>query len=208
MAEIKIKSPVEGVLGKMEDIEKIAKEYQRGGADMISAVTEEKLFGGDLSIVKKIKKVTKLPALCKDFIREEKQLNYVKKAGADAVLLIAFLVDRQKLRSLYRYAGILGLEVVTEVDNEKNLMMAIEEKFPVIAVNARNLKDLSVDREKAVRLIKKIPENKISLAFSGVRDNDDVRNYLNAGAKGVLIGTSLMRAKNKIAFLRKIKSIS
>ena len=70
MAEIKIKSPVEGVLGKMEDIEKIAKEYQRGGADMISAVTEEKLFGGDLSIVKKIKKVTKLPALCKDFIRE------------------------------------------------------------------------------------------------------------------------------------------
>ena len=208
MAELKIKSPSVRVLGRMEDIEKISREYKQGGADLISLVIDKKKFGGDLKMIQRVKRNVDLPIFAKDFIKSENRLEEIKNAGASAVLLLAFLVAKEKLKLLYKKALRMGLFPVVEIDNEKDLDMAIEEKFPVIAVNARNLRDLSVDKNKAISLIKKIPENIISLAFSGVRNKDDVRNYLNAGAKGVLIGTSLMRAENKIAFLRKIRPIS
>lgn len=207
LAEIKIKSPTEGVLGRMSNIEEITKAYTRGRADMISVVTEQKLFGGSLAMIEKIKKVTKLPVLCKDFIVKENQLKNARRMGADAILLLAFLLGSDSLIKLYEACKNFGLIPVVEVDNEDDLKFAVSQKFPVIAVNARNLRDFSVDREKAIKLLKKIPGDFISLAFSGVRDKEDVKRYLNCGAKGVLVGTSLMRAENKSEFLRELRAI-
>lgn len=207
LAEIKIKSPTEGVLGRMSNIEEITKAYTRGRADMISVVTEKKMFGGNLGMIKEIKKTSDLPVLCKDFMYRISQIDKVKEAGADAILLIYFISGKEKLKKLYVQAVKSGLQPVVEVDNEEDLDEAISEKYPVIAVNARNLRDFSVDREKAIKLLKKIPGNFISLAFSGVRDKEDVRKYINSGAKGVLVGTSLMRAENKSEFLKTLRLI-
>ena len=207
MSEIKIESPTEGNLGKLSDVERLAGLYQAGGADMISAVTEKKMFGGNLGMIKEIKKISVLPVLCKDFIYRISQIDKVKKAGADAILLIYFISGKEKLKKLYVQAVKSGLQPVVEVDNEEDLDEAISEKYPVIAVNARNLRDFSVDREKAIKLLKKIPGDFISLAFSGVRDKEDVRKYVNCGAKGVLVGTSLMRAENKSEFLKTLRLI-
>ena len=202
MAEIKIKSPSEGILGNIMDIEKIAKEYELGGADVISAVTEEKLFGGNLGMIRKIKKSTILPILCKDFITTANQLNNVKMAGADAVLLIAFLLKKERLKSLYKESEKMELIPIVEVDNEKDLSFCIKQKFKTIAVNARNLRDFLIDRKKAIELLGMIPKTITSLAFSGVRNKEDVENYLDVGAKGILIGTTLMKSGNRMGFLR------
>ncbi|OGF98696.1 hypothetical protein A3D78_04485 [Candidatus Gottesmanbacteria bacterium RIFCSPHIGHO2_02_FULL_39_14] len=207
MAEIKIKSPSEGALGGMEEMEEIAKEYTDGGADMISAVTEQTHFGGDLGMIDRIKRVSSLPILCKDFISDERELVDVKEHGADAVLLLVMYVSKEKLVVLFDSALKMGLVPIVEVDNEVDLNMAVREKFPVVAVNARNLRDLSVDRKKAISLIRKIPQKVIALAFSGVRDKEDVKNYLKAGAKGVLIGTVLMRAKDKVSMLKELRGV-
>lgn len=207
MSEIKIESPSEGNLGKLSDVSRLAGLYQAGGADMISVVTEKKMFGGNLGMIKEIKKTADLPVLCKDFIYRISQIDKVKEAGADAILLIYFISGKEKLKKLYVQAVKSGLQPVVEVDNEEDLDEALSEKYPVIAVNARNLRDFSVDREKAIKLLKKIPGDFISLAFSGVRDKEDVKRYINAGAKGVLAGTSLMRAENKSEFLKTLRSI-
>ena len=204
MAEIKLKSP-SGILGKMNEIEKIAKEYEMGGADVLSVVTSKKYFGGNLKMIVRIKKTVDLPIFCKDFIRDEKQLEEIKNSGASAVLLLSYLATREKLKSLYKYSERLKLTPVVEVDNKKNLREAIEDNFKVIAVNSRNLRDFSVDREKAIRLLKKIPNNIISLAFSGVRNRQDLGKYLNSGAKGVLVGKTLMRSNNRAECIKKLR---
>ena len=158
-------------------------------------------------MIDKIRKITNIPVFCKDFITDEEKLYKIKGRGADAVLLLLKLVSRDKLVTLFNKTLNLGLFPVVEVDNGKDLETAVEEKFPVVAVNARDLRDLSIDRNRAISLINKIPKKIIALAFSGIRDKEDVKNYLKAGARGVLIGTSLMRVEDKISLLRELRSV-
>lgn len=207
MAEVKLKLPSKGVIGKIEDIEEIAREYKQGEADVISVVVEERQFGGNLRMIKIIKEASNLPVFAKDFVTDEKQIKEIKKAGADAVLLLADLNSKENLKKLFEKAQELDLIPVVEVDNEKDLKTVVAEKYPVIAINARNLRDYSVDLKKARKLLQLIPKDRIALAFSGVRNKEDVQSYIDAGARGVLIGTTLMKAKNKAELLKEFRNI-
>src|SRR3989338_4692889 len=207
IAEIKLKSPIEGNLGIISDAAEIAKQYEEGGADALSVVTEEKLFGGNLKLIQRVKNVCKLPVLCKDFVTVERQLEKIAEAGADAVLLLARLLNDRQLKSFSQTAGKLKMLPVIEADNLEDLKRLIAGKYRVLAVNARNFDDFSVDRERSCRLLKMIPTSTLKLAFSGVLNNQDIKKYLNCGAEGVLIGTALLRPANRSELIKELKNL-
>lgn len=207
IAEIKLTSPSSGNLGKESDVEIIAKTYEQAGADAISIVTNKKFFSGDISFIKRVKKVSTLPILCKDFIVDPFQLIEIKHTGAQAVLLIAKIVSKEKLKKLVELVISLGMEPVVEVQTEKELHHALLTFASCIAVNARDLQDFSVDIDRACGLIQKIPNNRIALGFSGISSRKDVEKYKKAGAKAVLVGTSLMKAKDIKGRIKELKGL-
>ncbi len=201
IAEIKFASPTEPNLGMRENLVKRAKEYEQAGADAISLIAEKNIFKGDMADVAKVKKHVPLPILVKDFVIDEHQIYETKKAGADAILLIAKLVDRETLAEFVTKAQAIGLEPVVEINNEADLEKTVGVNAEIIAVNARNLDTLVVDVDEACKLLMKVPDKFIKLGFSGVNGRSDVNKYKKAGAKGVLVGTALMKAQNIKEFI-------
>lgn len=207
IAEIKLASPSEGKLGKQREIGKRAILYEKGLADAISVVVDNKYFGGKLEFIKKIKEVVTLPILAKDFVIDRYQIYEIKAYGADAVLLIAKIISRDKLKQYISLCFDIGLEPVVEVQNEKELDMAIGTDTRLIAVNARDLISFNVDIKEACRLICLIPKKFVSLGFSGVLGRREVEKYRQAGVKGVLVGTNLMKSKDIKGSIRKLKGL-
>lgn len=207
IAEIKLASPSRGKLGNVIDIEKKVKDYEKGFADAISVVVDKKYFGGDLALIRKIKDAVSIPVLAKDFVIDPYQIHELKAYGADAVLLIAKIVTPGKLVQLVELAGELNIEPIVEVQNEQELNNAIKTKTNIIAVNSRDLETFRVDINKACDLIRRIPKKFIRVAFSGVENKTDVKKYKEAGVKGVLVGTSLMKAKNVEGLIKDFKTL-
>ncbi len=201
IAEVKFASPTIPYLGSPGDLRTRVKEYERAGADAISIITEKHFFKGDIGFVSQVKKVVKIPVLQKDFIIDPYQIYEAKSAGSNALLFIARLVSKEKLQIFVLLAQKLGIEPIIEVFNEKDLKKAVATKTLFIAVNARDLETFIVDVPKACELIKNIPDRFIKLGFSGIESKKEVMMYKNAGAKGVLVGTSLMKANNITKFL-------
>lgn len=205
IAEIKLSSPTQSFPAAADEIPDRVKQYEQAGADCISVVTEKHFFKGDSAFVGQIKSIVSLPVLQKDFIIDPYQIYEAKIAGADAVLLIAKILSKHKLISLVDEAKRIGLEVVVEINNQDDLKKALITKTKIIAVNARSLDTFEVNIDKACTLLKKIPNLYIKLGFSGVSKKVDVEKYKNAGANGILIGTSLMKTKNIPQFLERIR---
>lgn len=201
IAEIKFASPTDPNLGRRSDLINRAKQYEQAGADAISLIVEPHIFKGDLSDVAKVKKYVSLPILVKDFVHDESQIYQIKQAGADRILLIAKIVSGQKLKRFVKLSKAIGLEPVVEINDGQDLKKAMATETSIIAVNARNLKTLRVDVDRACRLLAKIPDKFIKLGFSGINGRPDVEKYKKAGAKGILVGTSLMKAKNIKEFI-------
>ncbi len=208
IAEIKLTSPSGGVLGLDREIEERVKSYQRGGAAAISVVVDEHFFGGGLSLIKRIKAVTSLPVLAKDFIIDEYQVFEALVGGADAILLIARILSRQKLKKLVALATSLGLLPVVEVNEEEELASALGSCARVIAVNARDLTSFKIDLDKALTIGQKIPKECIFLGFSGVNSRQEVKAYQSAGARAVLVGTSLMKSDSPKNLIKELKDVS
>lgn len=209
IAEIKLASPSQSNLGSINDVTPRAREYQRGGAAMISIVTERHFFKGDPAFIKQVKRAgVTLPVLQKDFVIDALQLVEAKEAGADAVLLIAKLLRRKQLKQFVGLAKALGVEPVVEVNDEEDLDNAIAANPTIIAVNARDLETFDVDVDRACKLIEKIPDECIKLGFSGIQSKKEVAKYKKAGAQGVLVGTSLMQSKDVRSFIGELKSSS
>jgi indole-3-glycerol phosphate synthase len=205
IAEIKLASPSEPHLGSANDVTPLSREYQKGGATMISVVTEKHFFNGDPAFIRQIKKAgVTLPVLQKDFVLDALQIVESKLAGADAILLIANILRRKQLKQFVSLAKSLGLEPVVEVNDEDGLDNAIAAEPTIIAVNARDLKTFVVDVDRACKLLEKIPDGFIKLGFSGIQGKEEVKKYKEAGAHGVLVGTSLMRSKDKGRFLEEL----
>jgi indole-3-glycerol phosphate synthase len=206
IAEIKLASPTEKQLGSVNDVTPLARDYQKGGAAMISIVTEKHFFKGDPSFIHRIKKAgVTIPVLQKDFVIDALQIVESKQAGADAILLIAKMLRRKQLKQFVSLAKSLGVEPVVEVNDAEDLDNAIAAEPSIIAVNARDLESFTVDVDRACALMKKIPDGFIKLGFSGIHGKEEVRKYQQAGADGVLVGTSLMKAEDKSAFLKELK---
>lgn len=207
IGEIKLASPSEGILGRQEDIETRAVAYEHAGVDVISVVTKNKRFHGSTSFIPRIRKVTSLPILQKDFVVDPHQVYEAKMIGSDALLFIARIVNASSLRKLVALALSLGIEPVVEINNEKDLKKAIDTGTTCIAVNARDLRTFEVDMDRACAVLKKIPDRYIKLGFSGIHTSREVKKYKDAGAHGVLVGTALMKAENINAFVQELRDI-
>lgn len=190
IGEIKRASPSRGIIIKNGfNPVKIAKKYQKSGViDAISVLTDEKFFMGRIDFLPKIRKVVSLPLLRKDFIIDEYQIYEAKYFGADAILLIAAILDDEILKYFLNIAKELFLDVIVEVHTEKELKRILKLDADMIGINNRDLNTFKVDIETTVRLAKKVPNGKIIISESGMKTRDDINKMADAGADAVLIG--------------------
>lgn len=198
IAEIKRSSPSKGKLGTIPDPAALAQIYEKGGAAMISVLTEELRFGGSLDDLEAVRKAVDIPILRKDFIVTPYQVHEARAYGADAVLLIVAALSQPALVSLVERTESLGMTPLVEAHSRLEVFRALEAGASVIGVNARNLKDLTVDRRTVEEVIDAIPEPVVAVAESGVRSARDVLDYALAGADSVLVGEALVTADNPL----------
>jgi indole-3-glycerol phosphate synthase len=201
IAEIKRASPSAGLICKDFDPKRIAKEYQDSGAAALSIITEVTHFRGGLEILAGLRWNTKLPLLRKDFLIDPYQILEARHAGADAVLLIAALLDTPVLTSLRMEAERLGMEALIEVHNESELQRALDAGGTLIGVNNRDLRSFEVSLDVSLNLARAMPKGILAVAESGIRTADDLRRLLDAGYRGFLIGEHLMRSPSPGAAL-------
>jgi indole-3-glycerol phosphate synthase len=196
IAEIKRRSPSKGLLARRFDPARIAGEYGKAGAAAISVLTDEKYFGGSPSFVSLVKRAVALPVLRKDFVVDEYQVYETRLMGADAFLLIARTLTKKKMRSFYRTAQRLGLDVLFEVHDAAELKKVLALKPVLVGVNNRDLGTFRVDFGVSIRLSRLIPEKIIFVSESGIHTGRDLRLLEAIGADAALVGESLMRDKH------------
>ncbi len=198
IAEIKRRSPSKGALGDIPDPAALAQVYEQGGAAMISVLTEELRFNGSLEDLRAVKAAVNIPVLRKDFIVTPYQVHEARANGADAILLIVAALEQPALVSLIERARSLGMTPLVEAHSRLEVFQALEAGAEVVGVNARNLKDLSVDRRSVEETLDAIPADVVAVAESGVRSGRDVRDYALAGADAVLVGEALVTARSPL----------
>jgi indole-3-glycerol phosphate synthase len=178
----------------------LASAYKQGGAALLSVLTEEDHFGGSLEDLLTVAH-TGLPRLRKDFILDEGMLYEACLFGADAVLLIAAILPDPELRALRELCRELGLAVLLEVHDERELERALAVEPEALGVNARDLTSMQVDLATVERLLPRVPAQVLKVAESGIRGLQDLRRVRAAGANAVLIGESLIRAEDPARLL-------
>lgn len=196
ISEVKKASPSKGLIQPDFDPVKIAKEYETCGADAVSCLTEEHYFQGSSEYFKAIRQAIGLPMIRKDFIIDEYQIYEARLMGADAILLIAAVLDDEKLKRFGDTARSLGLDILAETHDESELERVLALDFDIIGINNRNLKTFEVTLETTARLAGMIPEGKVIVSESGIKDNADMKTVRSYGADAVLIGETLMRSGN------------
>lgn len=195
IAEIKRKSPSGGnILLDLDPIE-LAKSYEQDGASGISVLTDFNYFGGSTADLELVRQHSNLPILRKEFIIDELQLFEAKAKGADAVLLIAAILDKQQAHHLTIVARNLGLEVVFEIHTLHELEK-INDEVDLIAVNNRNLAAQETSLEVCINLAPYLPSFAPAIAASGIRTSDELKRVQDAGYVGALIGESILRSQH------------
>jgi indole-3-glycerol phosphate synthase len=194
IAEIKKASPSEGVIKPGIEPQLIARSYEKNGASAISVVTDKSFFQGDADWIMEVKKASILPVIRKDFILDEKQVWESKAIGADAMLLIAGILEESKLKDLYQLCYTLGMESLVEVHTMQELEKAMNIGAEIIGINNRNLKSFGVNNSTFSSIAEHIPNEKIVVAESGIHSREDLLFMKNANADAVLIGTHFMRS--------------
>lgn len=201
IAEIKKASPSKGILKEEYDPEQIAKEYYLCGIDAISVLTERHFFLGSEQHLSKVRQVSPIPILRKDFIIDVWQIYQSRYIGADAILLIAAILNDFELKKFLIVAGMLGLHCIVEVHDREELERALYCGAKIIGINNRNLKTFEVDIKTTEYLIKHIPYGIAVVSESGIKSYEDFKRVHDAGVNAVLIGEAFMTApgiKNKI----------
>lgn len=193
IAEVKKASPSKGVICPDFDPVRIARAYEENGAQAVSVLTDEQFFQGSLLYLLQVREVVKLPVLRKEFIIDEIQIDEAHAAGADAILLMASILDRHQLRDFQAYAASYGIDALVEVHDERELETVLEVGALLIGVNNRNLKDFSMDIETTFRLKKMIPAHIPVVGESGLKSREDLVRLESEGITAALIGESLMR---------------
>jgi indole-3-glycerol phosphate synthase len=192
IAEIKRASPSKGMIKKDFDHLSIARGYEESAVDAVSILTEEDFFQGNLAFLSEVKQVLTKPVLRKDFIFDEFQIYESRANNADAILLIAAILGKNQASEYLHMSNDLGLAVLFEVHNFKELEMALRLGCDIIGINNRDLKTLTIDLQTTFKLRKAIPPHKIVVSESGIKTREDVLKLEEAGIDAMLIGTSLM----------------
>ena len=194
IAEVKKASPSKGLIRPDFDHRAVAAVYKEKKVNAISVLTEEDFFQGSLEFLKDVKDIAGLPVLRKDFIFDEYQILEARANNADAILLIAAMLESRQAAEYMHMAAELGLSVLFEVHDHEELEMALKIDAPIIGINNRNLKTLQIDLNTTFILKKEIPQGKVIVSESGIRSRGDVLRLEEAGIDAMLIGTSLMES--------------
>ena len=203
IAEVKRRSPSAGpIAAPDEDPVARALAYERGGASAISVLCEPHWFGGSIGDLAAVRAAVSLPVLAKEFVVDVRQLPLLRAAGADAVLLLAVLHPARRLSALVDAALDLGLEPLVEAHDVRELDRAIATRARMIGLNNRDLRTLDVDPERSVRLRGAIPDDRIAVAESGVREPATVAGWRAAGFDAALVGEALMCSADPAAAAR------
>ena len=192
IAEVKRASPSRGPLAEIPDPASLALAYERGGASVISVLTEGRKFGGSLADLEAVRAAVALPVLRKDFIGEPYQVFEARAAGADLVLLIVAALEQPLMRELFALVNELGMTALVETHSAEELDRAIDLGAQLIGVNARNLSTFELDQNLFGTLAPTIPAGVIRVAESAVKTPADVAHYRADGADVVLIGEALV----------------
>jgi indole-3-glycerol phosphate synthase len=204
IAECKRRSPSRGVLRADYDAVAIATGYARGGAAAISVLTEPTFFDGSLADLSGVREAVETPLLRKDFIVTEYQLFEARAAGADAVLLIVAALSSKALQALAGRAASLGLDVLVEVHDAQELIVAIDAGATIVGVNNRNLRTLAVDVRASEDLMAGMPAGVVAVSESGLKTPADLRHLCAAGYSAFLIGERFMLADDPEAAVRQL----
>lgn len=196
ITEVKKASPSKGVLCPDFDPVALAKTYAQCGAAAISVLTEVNHFQGSLEYLAAIREEVSIPLLRKDFIFAPYQVYESAAYGADALLLIAAILSREQLKKLLVLSHSLGLGCLVEVHNENELEKALLGGAEIIGINNRDLNTFTVDINTTRRLRPLIPEGRIVVSESGIRNRDDIQKLKEWGVNAVLVGEALVTAEN------------
>ncbi|MEW2356639.1 indole-3-glycerol phosphate synthase TrpC [Spirillospora sp. NPDC029432] len=196
IAEVKRSSPSKGALAAIADPAALARDYEAGGAKVISVLTERRRFGGSLQDLADVRANVDIAVLRKDFIVTSYQLWEARAHGADVALLIVAALEQDALVSLVERAESIGLLPLVEAHTEEEVARAVDAGAKVIGINARDLKTLKVDRDVFARLAPLVPKNIVRIAESGVRGPHDLLAYASRGADAVLVGESLVTGRD------------
>ena len=206
ISEFKKASPSHGNMNNKITLEERIKQYGES-ADAISCLTEEDHFKGSTEYLKQIRQMTDLPIIRKDFIIDPYQVYEAKVIGADAVLLIAAILDDSRFKELYDLAYSLGLDVLCEVHNEEEMQRMINLGVKIIGINNRNLKTFEVSLDTTKKLASLAPEGTVLVSESGVLNDDDIKVLKASGANALLIGTVLMEAPEPEELISEFKEV-
>ena len=205
IAEVKKASPSKGVICPDFAPAEIAAEYESGGADAVSVLTDEEFFQGSLDYIPLVREKVGLPVLRKDFIIHELQIMQAKNYGADAVLLIAAILNQVEIKDFLQISEELHIDVLVEVHDETEVEKALAAGSRLIGINNRDLRDFTVDLNTSIRLLKEIPADIPVVSESGIKDHDDMKMLEDHGIAAALIGETLMRSQDRAAALRKLR---
>lgn len=202
ISEIKKASPSAGVIEPNFNHIQIARDYQHANVAAISILTEQDFFQGSLDFLRDVRKEVSLPLLRKDFMVDPYQIYQAKYFGANCILLIVSILSLIEIKEFMQIAADLGLDCLVEVHNEAELETALAADAPIIGINNRNLKTFKVDINTTLLLKEKIPAEKIVVGESGIKTRTEVKALEEAGVAALLVGETLMRAKDKPGMVR------
>lgn len=205
IAEMKQASPSQGLLTADYDPARTAMQYRNGGAAALSVLTDRDFFRGSLGHLESARAAVELPVLRKDFTIGEAQIVEAAAHGADAILLIAALLDEGELRRYREFAGQFLIAALVEVHDSSELERAVDSGAALIGVNNRDLRTFDVRLETSLDLAPRIPAGAIRVSESGIRSAADIRKLSEAGFHAFLVGEHLMRSGDPESALRELR---
>lgn len=206
IGEFKKASPSLGKIESKIDLAERIDEYN-DSVDAISCLTEERYFNGNVDYLKEIRAMSPLPIIRKDFMIDEYQFYEAKAIGADAVLLIAAILDDAQMRDFYQLTQELKMDALVETHDEREMERALKLDAKIIGVNNRDLRDFTIRLETTRRLSAMVPKDKVFVAESGIVGDEDVKFLRECRVDAFLIGRALMEADHPRELARRWKSL-
>jgi indole-3-glycerol phosphate synthase len=204
IAEVKRASPSKGQICANLKASTCARQYESGGAAAISVLTDGPYFNGSLEDLRQVRGATALPVLRKEFIISRYQVFESRAAGADAILLIARILEPAHLSALLALTHELGMDALVEIHSEADYAAAHEAGAKLIGINNRNLATFDTDIRTALHLAALLQPGQVPVAASGISSRADIEDNLKGGIYNFLIGESLVRAQDRTAMLKKL----
>ena len=202
IAELKARTPTIERFARSHALTGLAATYQMSGAAAISIVVDAKRFGTSLADIEHVRSITTLPVIAKDFVVDAYQIVEARAAGADAVLLIARLLEAEALHALHAVAGELGMSVLVETHSAAEIQTALDIGARIVGINNRDLDTMTISLDTTRQLAHLVPDDVVLVTESGIRTRHDVASLAAAGARAYLVGGSLLDADDPGALLR------